>query len=157
MVPSLCARSTCAPASPRGEDDDAQLAPPDRPTLVQGAVGQAAEPPRAHTCGKGCKTYVRGFVCRPLCHLRDLPRDPGVTAARQRPASFTRTDYLIAFPQVKTVGRRGLEPRTYGLKVHSSAIELAARCVPPGYLTFRRLRLWDLASCQNVAAHVLME
>ena len=25
------------------------------------------------------------------------------------------------------VGRRGLEPRTYGLKVHSSAIELAAR------------------------------
>jgi hypothetical protein len=28
---------------------------------------------------------------------------------------------------VRSVGRRGLEPRTYGLKVHSSAIELAAR------------------------------
>jgi hypothetical protein len=34
------------------------------------------------------------------------------------------------FPQLSgslVVGRRGLEPRTYGLKVHSSAIELAAR------------------------------
>jgi hypothetical protein len=35
------------------------------------------------------------------------------------------------------VGRRGLEPRTYGLKVHSSAIELAARWVQ-GYRWPRR-------------------
>lgn len=40
------------------------------------------------------------------------------------------------------VGRRGLEPRTYGLKVHSSAIELAARC---------RSRLPEAVSGQAVA------
>ena len=37
---------------------------------------------------------------------------------------WTRADRERA---AQGVGRRGLEPRTYGLKVHSSAIELAAR------------------------------
>jgi hypothetical protein len=46
------------------------------------------------------------------------------TYVRPRPAHQTDRRHK---PQVKTVGRRGLEPRTYGLKVHSSAIELAAR------------------------------
>ena len=31
------------------------------------------------------------------------------------------------FPHESLVGRRGLEPRTYGLKVRSSTIELATR------------------------------
>ena len=31
------------------------------------------------------------------------------------------------FPHDSLVGRRGLEPRTYGLKVRSSTIELATR------------------------------
>ena len=39
------------------------------------------------------------------------------------------TDALLdregQFPHESLVGRRGLEPRTYGLKVRSSAIELA--------------------------------
>jgi hypothetical protein len=37
------------------------------------------------------------------------------------------TQWAVFTVGLFTVGRRGLEPRTYGLKVHSSAIELAAR------------------------------
>lgn len=33
----------------------------------------------------------------------------------------------VALQQVSRVGRRGLEPRTYGLKVRSSTIELATQ------------------------------
>jgi hypothetical protein len=47
--------------------------------------------------------------------------------AREASLDPRRPNYRALFCLLNVVGRRGLEPRTYGLKVHSSAIELAAR------------------------------
>ena len=55
---------------------------------------------------------------------RDLARKAG-DGSMSGPPVFPRSRKYV--PTHHIVGRRGLEPRTYGLKVRSSTIELATR------------------------------
>src|SRR6266542_5512342 len=80
---------------------------------------------------------------RPTCPLRGVVNEAGSESGGAIPCFRTATAKprkradlgaspcqltpTMRFGFCHIVGRRGLEPRTYGLKVHSSAIELAAR------------------------------
>jgi hypothetical protein len=99
---------------------------------------KTAELLRRHHEAQELERMVAGPVDSDLVFCRDdgQPLRPGYVSKQFRQLAAAaglppiRLHAAREYPQVKRVGRLGLEPRTHGLKVRCSTIELTPRDLP---------------------------